>query len=139
MPGKCFVDTNVLIYAHDATSGSRHEQARSVVASLWREGGAVISTQVLQEFAVNIQRKTRFPPAPGVVGEWLADYLQWEVVINDGAAVLEALAVQARYQISFWDALIVQAANAAGAQILYSEDLNHGQHYGSVLARNPFL
>lgn len=138
MPAKCFVDTNVLIYAHDAASGSRHDQAKAVVARLWNEGGAVISTQVLQEFAVNILKKTVSPPLPETLREWIADYLQWEVVVNDGPAVLEALSMQARFQLSFWDALIVHAANAAQAQILYSEDLNHGQHYGSVLAQNPF-
>lgn len=139
MPAKCFVDTNVLIYAHDAASGSRHDRAKAVVATLWHEGGAVISTQVLQEFAVNIQKKTVSPPLPETLREWLADYLQWEVVVNDGPAVLEALGVQVRFQLSFWDALIVQAANAAQAQILYTEDLNHGQYYGSVLAQNPFI
>jgi predicted nucleic acid-binding protein len=138
MPAKCFVDTNVLIYAHDAASGSRHDQAKAVVARLWNEGGAVISTQVLQEFAVNILKKTASPPPPETLREWIADYLQWEVVVNDGPAVLEALGMQARFQLSFWDALILHAASAAQAQILYSEDLNHGQRYGSVLAQNPF-
>jgi predicted nucleic acid-binding protein len=138
MRAKCFVDTSVLIYAHDASAGTRHDLARGLVSRLWADGGAVISTQVLQEFAVNILRKTASPPSPDVVREWLADYLEWELVVNDGAAVLEALECQARYQLSFWDALIVQAANAAQAEVLYSEDLNHGQVYGGVRVENPF-
>jgi predicted nucleic acid-binding protein len=138
MRAKCFVDTNVLLYAHDASAGTRHEQARGLISGLWADGGAAISTQVLQEFAVNILRKTASPPSPDVVREWLADYLEWELVVNDGAAVLEALEYQARYQLSFSDALIVQAANTAQAEILYSEDLSHGQQYGCVRVQNPF-
>ena len=68
----------------------------------------------------------------------LADYLTWEVVVNDGESILGALELEERYKISFWDAMIVQAANAAGVERLYSEDLNHGQRYGSVVAVNPF-
>jgi predicted nucleic acid-binding protein len=139
MRAKCFVDTNVLIYAHDASAGARHQQASTLVARLWDEGSAVISTQVLQEFAVNIMRKTASPPSADMLREWVADYLQWEVVVNDGAAVLEALEYQNRFQLSFWDALIVQAANAAQAEILYSEDLSHGQQYGKVRVQNPLL
>lgn len=139
MRAKCFVDTNVLIYAHDASAGVRHRQARDLVARLWETGGAVISTQVLQEFIVNILRKTASPPSPGTLREWVTDYLQWEVVVNDGAAVFTALDEQERHQLSFWDALIVQAANAAQAQTLYSEDLGHDQQYGGVRVQNPFL
>lgn len=67
----------------------------------------------------------------------VADYLSWQVVINGGDAILEALATEERYQISFWDALVIQAANASGAKVLYSEDLSDGQMYGSVRVVNP--
>lgn len=139
MPDKCFVDTNVLIYAHDAAAGQRHSLAKELLMSLWDRGGAVISTQVLQEFCVNILRRTASPPSRETLANWIADYLHWEVVVNDGGAVIDALSLQERYQLSIWDSMIVQAASAAGAQILYSEDLSHGQLYGQVRVHNPFL
>lgn len=97
----------------------------------------VLSTQVLQELCVNLRRKAARPidleTARGIV----TDYLAWEVQINTGESVLEALHIEERYRISFWDALIVQAAESAGADVLYSEDLSDGQRYGNVRVVNP--
>jgi predicted nucleic acid-binding protein len=67
----------------------------------------------------------------------VSDYLAWQVVVNGGDSILEALDLEARHQISFWDALVIQAAQAAGAEILYSEDLSDGQRYGTVRVKNP--
>ena len=67
----------------------------------------------------------------------VADYLRWEVVVNTGDSVIEAAGLETRYRISFWDALIVQAATASGVEILYSEDLSAGQAYGTVRVVNP--
>ena len=67
----------------------------------------------------------------------MSDYLTWQVVVNGGDSILEALDLQARYQISFWDALVIQAAQVAGTEILYSEDLSDGQRYGTVRVKNP--
>ena len=67
----------------------------------------------------------------------VADYLTWQVVVNGGESILEALDLESRYRISFWDALVVQAAQASGAEVLYSEDLSDGQIYGSVRVVNP--
>lgn len=138
MGAKCFVDSNVLVYAHDAAAGEKHQRARALVERLWEEGNGVLSTQVLQEFYVNVTRKTARPPETEEVKRWLADYLNWEVVVNDGDAVLEAIDLQLRYQVGFWDALILHAANTALAGIIYSEDLNHGQRYGESVVENPF-
>ena len=69
----------------------------------------------------------------------VADYLTWQVIVNGGEAILDALDIEKRYQISFWDALIVQAAQSSGAEVLYSEDLADGQHYGSIRVLNPFV
>ena len=69
--------------------------------------------------------------------EIVADYLTWQVVVNGGESILEALDLESRYRISFWDALVVQAAQASGAEVLYSEDLSDGQMYGSVRVVNP--
>ena len=138
MSARQFVDTNILIYAHDAAAGARHERASALVAELWRTRAGVISTQVLQELAVNLRKKVAHPPDERALRELLTDYLAWEVVVNDGPSILEALDLQARYRLSFWDALIVQAANAAGAAVLLSEDLAAGQVYGEVTVINPF-
>ena len=69
----------------------------------------------------------------------VSDYLAWNPIVNDGAAVLEAVDVVHQYRLSLWDALIVVAAQRGGASVIYSEDLNHGQRFGSVHVLNPFL
>jgi predicted nucleic acid-binding protein len=96
-----------------------------------------VSTQVLQELSVNLRKKVRRPLDAKATRDIVADYLTWQVVVNGGESILEALDIEARYQISFWDALLVQAAQASGVEILYSEDLSDGQTYGSVRVVNP--
>jgi predicted nucleic acid-binding protein len=99
----------------------------------------VVSTHILQELVVNLRRKTRQPLDAKAIRDIITDYLSWHVVANDGDSILEALDVQERYQISFWDALVIQAARVSGAEVLYSEDLSDGQLYGSVQVINPLL
>jgi predicted nucleic acid-binding protein len=137
MSDKYFVDTNILMYAHDTSAGAKHERAKEVVEALWRDRTGVVSTQVLQELSVNLRRKARRPLDVKATREILADYLTWQVIVNGGESILEALDLEIRFQLSFWDALIVQAAQASGAEILYSEDLSDRQTYGSVRAINP--
>jgi len=138
MSARFFVDTNILLYAHDVVAGDKHERARSLVEELWDTRAGVVSTQVLQELAVNLRKKARKPLGARATRELVSDYLAWQVEVNDGDSILEALDIEARYQVSFWDALIIQAANASGAEILYSEDLSDGQHYGTTRVVNPF-
>jgi predicted nucleic acid-binding protein len=137
MSDRYFVDTNVLVYAHDSSAGVKHERARALVEALWRDRTGVLSTQVLQELAVNLRRKAKRPLDARLTREIVADYLAWTVVANSGESILEAIDLEARYRISFWDALVLQAAHTAGADILYSEDLSDGQVYGSVRVINP--
>jgi predicted nucleic acid-binding protein len=138
MTERAFVDSNVLVYAHDAGAGERHTIARDLVLVLWRDRAGVISTQVLQETYVNLRHKAAAPLDASEARELVSDYLAWEVVVNDGASVLEAIRLEERYRISFWDALIVAAANASGVDVLLSEDLSDGQRYGDVTVRDPF-
>src|SRR5262245_1345102 len=138
MSDRYFVDTNILMYAHDASTGAKHERAKALVEELWRHRAGVVSTQVLQELAVNLRRKARRPLDGKATRDIVADYLTWQVVVNGGDSILDAIDLEARYQISFWDALIVQAAQASGAEVLYSEDLSDGQVYGSLRTVNPF-
>ncbi len=138
MSDKYFVDTNILMYAHDASAGEKHERARALLEELWHNRSGVVSTQVLQELAVNLRRKAAKPLDAKATREVVADYLTWQVVVNGGESILEALDLEQRYQVSFWDALVLRAAQAAGAELLYSEDLSDGQMYGSVRVVDPF-
>ena len=134
---RIFVDTNILVYAHDFEAGDKNRMAKDKVASLWRgDGTPVISVQVLQEFYVNLSKK-------GVVMEQcreaVEDYIGWELVVCDGSLVLKAIEAQQRWNISFWDALILEAARLGAAEVIWSEDFNSGQDYNGVVAINPFV
>jgi predicted nucleic acid-binding protein len=137
MSDKYFVDTNILVYAHDTSTGAKHARASELIAELWRDRSGVVSTQVLQELSVNLRRKAGRPLDAKATREIIADYLTWQVIVNSGESILEALELEHRYRISFWDALIVHAAQSSGAEVIYSEDLSAGQHYGNVRVLNP--
>src|SRR6185437_9794543 len=137
MPDKYFVDTNILLYAHDRSAGLKHERARQLVERLWTSGQGVLSTQVLQELSINLRRKVARSLPMEEVREIIQDYLSWEIVVNNPASVLQALEIETRYQTSFWHALILQAAETSGAAVLYSEDFSAEQQYGSVQVLNP--
>ncbi|MGD0759407.1 MAG: PIN domain-containing protein [Candidatus Sulfotelmatobacter sp.] len=139
MADKFFVDTNILIYAHDRSAGVKHQRARHAIESLWTTGQGVLSTQILQELCINLRRKLARPLPVDEVRRLIQDYLSWEIVVNSPEAVLQALEIEVRYKISFWDALVLQAAEQSGAAILYSEDLAAGQNYGPVQVMNPLL
>jgi predicted nucleic acid-binding protein len=139
MPDKFFVDTNILLYAHDHSAGRKHERARQLVEHLWTSGEGVLSTQVLQELCINVRRKIARPLPVEEIRQIIQDYLSWEIVVNSPASVLQALEIEVRYQTSFWDALVLQAAETSGASVLYSEDLATGQKYGAVQVINPLL
>jgi predicted nucleic acid-binding protein len=138
MSGKAFVDTNILIYAHDVSNPAKQQRAVQLIDQLWDERRGVVSTQVLQELAVNVRRSLRNRLSMAQATRLVESFLAWEVVINQPKAVLRAMEIEERFQISFWDAMIVQAAQSAGCEILYSEDLSHGQEYDGVLVVNPF-
>lgn len=139
MPDKYFVDTNILLYAHDRSAGVKHERARGLVERLWTSREGVLSTQVLQELCINLRRKISRPLPAEEIRRIIQDYLSWEIVVNSPSSVLHALDIELRYQISFWDALVLQAAESSGAAVLYSEDLAAGQRYGAIQVVNPLL
>src|ERR1700682_1469748 len=139
MADKYFVDTNILIYAHDRSTGTKHERARQIIERLWTSGQGVLSTQVLQELCINLRRKVARPLPVEEISQLLQDYLSWEIVVNAPEAVIRALEIEVQYKTSFWDALILQAAEQSGAAMLYSEDLATGQSYGSIQVVNPLL
>src|SRR5580692_6300416 len=137
MPDKYFLDTNILIYAHDRSAGLKYERARDLVERLWISGQGVLSTQVLQELCINLRRKIARPLSVEEVRRIIQDYLSWEVVVNTPGSVLQALEIEVRYKTSFWDAQALQAAESSGAAVLYSEDLAEGQKYGPIHVINP--
>ena len=137
MSDKAFLDTNILVYAHEPSTGIKHVRAHALIEKLWNTGAGVLSTQVLQELCVNLRRKMAKPWTVEDTRNLILDYMNWQIVTNTPDSIIEALAIEAKYQISFWDALIIHAAESSGAAILYSEDLSDGQTYGSVRVVNP--
>jgi len=139
MSDKYFVDTNILVYAHDRSAGAKHDRARTLIEQLWQSGNGVLSTLVLQELCLNLRRKSNPPLQIEETRRLLQDYLSWEIVVNSPESVLQALEIEDRYKTSFWDALILHAAEISGAAVLYSEDFSANQKYGSVRVVNPFV
>ena len=133
-----FVDTNILIYAEDRDGGKKHSIARDLVLDLWESKTGVLSVQVLQEFYVNITRKAKKPLAPAKARELVEEYLTWTVVENTKSLLRSALKLHHDTQLSFWDAMVVQAALASDCDRLYTEDLSAGQRFDSLTLVNPF-
>ncbi len=138
MRDKTFVDTNILVYAHDKDAGRKHEIARKVISELWESRLGLISTQVLQEFYLTLTRKIPAPLDRPTTRRILRNYFSWEVVINDPSLILQASEIEETYQISFWEALIVSAAFSKNATTILTEDLNHGQVIEGIEINNPF-
>jgi predicted nucleic acid-binding protein len=133
-----FVDSNILVYAHDAAAGPRHEMARALLESLWRSRRGCLSIQVLQEFYVTVTRKVARPYAPAKAARIITDLQLWRTHVPAAGDVLAAIEVQTRYQLSFWDAMILYSANSLGCSVLWTEDLTAGQVVGQTTVRNPF-
>ena len=90
MSDRYFVDTNILMYAHDTAAGEKHARARVLVEDLWESRSGVVSTQILQELAVNLRRKAKKPLNARATRDVVSDYLAWQVVVNGGDSILES-------------------------------------------------
>jgi len=131
-----FFDTNVLIYADDASSPAKQKRAIALVAEHLRRGTAVVSLQVLQEYYVAATRKLGLPPE---TAQRKVEILGGGRVVRfEVSDVIAGIELHRLSRISFWDALIVHSARSAGAAVLYSEDLQSGGALGSVRVVNPF-
>ena len=135
---RSFVDTSILVYAHDRASGEKHELARLLVAELWGSRTGCLSIQVLQELFVIVTRRIAEPLDGSKAAEAISDYARWTLHAPRSEDVLSAIELHLRYGISFWDAMIVRSAAWLSCDVLYSEDLNPGQRYDGVLVVNPF-
>jgi len=134
---RVFVDTNVLVYLFDAEEPAKQQRAREVVSELMRSGALVLSSQVLSELYVTVTRKLAYPLEPASARRALAALAVYPVVAIDAALVQRAAARTAAGQISYWDALILEAAVEAGAATVYSEDLQAGRTYQGVTVQDP--
>ncbi len=139
MSDRTFVDTNILVYAHDADAGEKHASAAKAVAELWVSRNGILSAQVLQELYITLTRKVASPVTRNLARRLIRNYLTWELVLNDGAIILHASEIEENYRLSFWDGLIVAAAYSKNAAIILTEDLNDGQNIEGIRIQNPFL
>lgn len=135
---RSFVDTNVLLYAYDTAETHKHPVARSLLDRLWVERRGTISTQVLQEFYNAATRKLTPPISRAEAREIIDLYSEWPVVLLDPALILAATRLEEEHRLSFWDALVIEAARVAGAQRLLTEDMQHGRVIEGVRIENPF-
>ena len=133
-----FVDTNVLVYARDAGEATKQPQATAWLDHLWRSRTGRLSYQVLQEFYVTVTRKLDPGLTPTEARADARNLLAWQPVAVDDEVLLAAWSLEDRHSLSFWDALIIAAARAAGCQRLLSEDLSDGAVYDGVEVVNPF-
>ena len=135
MSDRIFVDTNILVYAYDLDAGAKHERAKKKVLSLWRNTEPpAISVQVLQEFYVNL---IRLGADHADARETVSDYTSWRVMPNTVSLLESGIDESERWQLSFWDGLILAAARESDASLLWSEDLSAGQDYDGVIVHNP--
>ena len=135
---KVFLDTNIIIYAYDVSAGEKHEIAREVMVNLWDTESGVVSTQVLQEFFVSVTRKIPKPLDVKSAKDIINDLLKWDVVLNDGDCILDAIDIHLRYKYSFWDSMIIRAAIKGAVSLILSEDLSDGQIINGIEIKNPF-
>lgn len=131
-----FIDTNVLIYAHDVTAGRKHAQAVALLERLVAEDRAALSTQVLIEFYAAVTRKLGMDTH--AAGEIIEDLGAWVIHRPDHQDILRSITLQRRHRVSWWDALILNSATQLGCSILWSEDLSANHRYGALTVRNPF-
>lgn len=138
MTALVFVDTNILLYAHDSEAGEKSHVAESRIRGLWESGQGVLSVQVLQEFYVNVTRKIAKPLPIPVAREILRTYRSWVRTETTADTVLRATEISELAQLSFWDSLIIAAAEAVGATELLTEDIPDGQTIAGIKVVNPF-
>ena len=135
--GRACFDTNVLLYTHSRADLRKQARAVELFADYARSGRILLSAQVIQEFYAAGSRKLSLPRSE--LQQASAALMDLPLIRIDTVHIQEAMRGENLYRISFWDALILAAAEDGGAQVLFTEDLNHGQQYGSVRVENPFI
>jgi len=135
----CFFDTNVLVYCMDAGDPVRQARAIERFAQACEQDTVVLSAQVLQEFYAITTQKLKPPLSPGEALAQVERLANFEVLSSSAASVLESVRLAQRYRLQWWDALILEAALRSGADLLVTEDGQHGQRFGKLTLENPFI
>lgn len=133
-----FVDTNVLVYRFDESEPTKQERCEAWLRRLWEGGDGRLSVQVLQEFYVTVTSKVDHPMSPSDARIVVRSLFSWDPVLIDRTALEGAWTLQDRYSLSWWDALIVSAAQITGCSVLLTEDLGHDQDLDGVQVVDPF-
>lgn len=136
---KEFVDTNVLVYAYNASAPAKQTKAKTLLTGLWNSQKGCVSLRVLQEFYTVVTRKIPSPLIPDTAALIISDYGNWPCHTLDVNDLLEAIRIQQRYDLSFWDALIICSSIKLDCKIIWSEDFNNSQFYEGIKVLNPFL
>ena len=139
MSTEVFLDTNVLLYAVDDRDIGKRDRARLWLAACWQARCGRVSTQVLNEFYANVRKKFTSAPSAGDARAEVRRYQHWRPWVIDHPTIEAAWAVESRYGINYWDALVVAAAQQQGCTLLLSEDLQHDQQIDGVRIVNPFV
>ena len=135
----CFFDTNVLVYCMDAGDPVRQARAIERFARACEQDTVVLSTQVLQAFYAITTRKLKPPLSPLEAMAQVERLANFEVMGSNAASILESIRLTQRHRLQWWDALILEAALRSGADLLVTEDGQHGQRFGKLTLENPFL
>lgn len=138
MIARVFVDTNVFVYARQASEPLKQAVALEWLEKLWSEGSGRTSVQVLNECYAALTRKARPTEAAPDAWDYTRTLIEWNPLPLDADLALRARALEERYRLNWWDCLIVAAAQAQCCPVLLTEDLQHRATYGSVTVRNPF-
>jgi predicted nucleic acid-binding protein len=131
-----FVDTNLLVYAHDGGAGAKHAQAVALLARLFEEGTGALSIQVLAEFYAAATRKLGMTSAEAEAV--IRDLGGWIIHRPAHADLLRATQLARRHRLGWWDALILTSAIELGCAVLWTEDFSDGRRFGRLTVRNPF-
>ena len=138
MTAPVFVDTNIFVYARDTRDLAKRARASEWLAVLWRDLRGRTSIQVLNEYYALLTTRAKFRVSRQVAWDDLHELLEWNPQELDAEVLTRAHEIESRFQLSWWDCLIVAAAQAQECALLLTEDLQDGANYGGVIARNPF-
>lgn len=136
---RCFIDTNIIVYAHDISAGNKQKKAMELIVDLWHSKKGCLSMQVLQEFYVTIVNKVKNPKKPDEAALIIKDLSHWILHTPDIDDIFGAIEIQSKYKLSFWDSLIICSARKLKCDVIFSEDLNNEQIYENILVINPFV
>lgn len=131
-----FVDTNLLVYAHDSGAGDKHSKSVELLTRLFEDQTGALSVQVLAEFySVSVKK---LGMRPEEAEDAIADLGTWTIHRPSHADVIRASRLFRRHKLGWWDAMVVNSAIELGCTIIWSEDFGDGQRYGTVTVRNPY-